>query len=419
MDNLSHTIIGSLVGETASRLIPAVKAALPEQTRRTLYLSLMMIGSNLPDADLVYSALDDSKLGYMLHHRGHTHTVVGAIVLGLSMYGLSRLWLGWRKIASNRHDHWGVAFVALLAPLLHVAMDGLNNYGVHPFWPFHNGWLYGDTIFIIEPLFWIAATPLLLLVRSVLARVFIGAALLTGIGLAFGSGFVPWPMALALTLLCVGLLLISRRVSGTRAALCGIAVWLGVIALFASAHRLAGQRVEALMAQLFPGEQTLDHVLTPMPVNPVCWEVISARRDEDRYALRIVMLSLAPTWLPAGECPTRGLDGNATAPLTAVVHPNTAAAHWYGELVMSQRELQELAHGNCAAAGFMRFARMPWYVRNDEGYLVGDLRYDREAELAFTELQLTGNDLCPLHEPPWTPPRAELLGAPVGDTHLR
>ena len=47
--------------------------------RRTLFLGVMIVGSNLPDTDILYSLGDDGKLSYLLEHRGHTHTVAGAV----------------------------------------------------------------------------------------------------------------------------------------------------------------------------------------------------------------------------------------------------------------------------------------------------------------------------------------------------
>ena len=44
---------------------------------------------------------------------------------------------------------------------LHLAMDFANNYGVHPFWPLSGRWFYGDTIFIIEPLWLVLLIPVL------------------------------------------------------------------------------------------------------------------------------------------------------------------------------------------------------------------------------------------------------------------
>ena len=48
----------------------------------------------------------------------------------------------------------------MLTSLLHIGMDFMNNYGVHPFWPVDSRWWYGDSVFIIEPLLWAACAPL-------------------------------------------------------------------------------------------------------------------------------------------------------------------------------------------------------------------------------------------------------------------
>ncbi len=51
MDNITHTLIGAMVGDIADRSLPRDAAGLPARTRRTLGIGLMIVGSNLPDAD--------------------------------------------------------------------------------------------------------------------------------------------------------------------------------------------------------------------------------------------------------------------------------------------------------------------------------------------------------------------------------
>jgi inner membrane protein len=42
--------------------------------------------------------------------------------------------------------------------------------------------------------------------------------------------------------------------------------------------------------------------------------------------------------------------------------------------------------------------------------VVGDLRYDREPELGFAEVEVGPSaDECPRFRPPWVPPREDLL----------
>ncbi len=411
MDNLTHSLIGLLAGETACRVFRACNSTLPEPTRRGLTLTLMVVGSNLPDADFLYAGLTGNKLDYLLHHRGHTHTLVGVLGAALLMYAVSLAWLRWRQLVPSSWDRRWLLSVALAAPLLHLLMDGANNYGVHPFWPFYNGWLYGDSIFIIEPLFWIAcAAPLLFLLRSPVAKGLMVLVLLLGIGLSFGTGFVPRPMAVFLTLLAMALLMLASRVPPRATALAGVSVCVGIIMLFSIASRQAGKQVRSLALREFPDETLLDAVLTPMPVNPVCWEAVMAQQNGDHYTLRRAMLSLTPDLLPAGDCPSRGLEEPTTAPLIPVVAANGGAVQWHGELTIDNGALALLAEQRCEVASFLRFARMPWVARGRDGWVIGDLRFDREAELGFTELILAADqENCPAMVPPWIPPRQDLL----------
>ena len=415
MDNLTHTLVGALVAETAARVIPSIKSTLPETTRRDLYLAVMVVGSNLPDLDSLYAGITGGTLGYLLHHRGHTHTVLGAIALAALMFGICRWWLQRRRLPPSPADQLGLALITLLAPLLHLAMDATNEYGVHPFWPFNNDWMYGDAIFIVEPLFWAAAAPLVFLFHGRVARSVIGGILLVGIALSFGTGLVPRPMAVCLTLLTVGLLLIGWRANGLTAAKSGLAAALGIIAMFMVASYLANRQLRAVVAAQFPDALLLDAVLAPLPVNPVCWEIITVQLDGNRYTLRTAMLSLAPAWIPAAQCPELGVNGSTTLALTPVTATDSSALQWNGENTMALGELQRVVQSDCEAAAFTRFARTLWISRSENTWLIGDLRYDREPGLGFAEMELTATTQspvsleCPRWIPPWTPPRSDLL----------
>lgn len=410
MDNLTHTLLGALAGETAARFAPTDKALLPETTRRQLYLTLMIAGSNVPDLDSLYTGITGGELGYLLHHRGHTHTVIGALLLGLTMHALCTAWLRRRRIPHARYDLWWLACIALFAPLLHIAMDAMNEYGVHPFWPLDNAWFYGDSIFIVEPLFWAAAAPLLFVWRALAPRVLIGIVQLVALGLAAGSGLVPPSMVLALALLSFTMLGVGWRCNPRTAALAGFIVSCGLVLLFTTTGNLARKRAEAIVAGQYPTATALDHVLAPMPVNPLCWEVIAVQVDGDAYSLRQAVLSLAPQWMPANQCPGPGTGAQTTVTLTDSTLPDTPAFEWLNEVTMSRRDAQVLLQQNCEARAFSRFARALWFRPNGDGWLVGDLRYDREPELGFAEMQVHADPAqCPRFVPPWEPPRKDLL----------
>lgn len=410
MDNLTHTLIGVLVGETVAQTTSAIAHGLPARQRRNLFVTLTAIGSNLPDLDFIYSAITGNKLDYLLQHRGHTHTVVGALVTAALLFFACELWCRWRKWPLSRSDRIQLAALAALTLLLHIAMDSTNSYGVHPFWPFYNGWLYGDSIFIWEPLLWTAAAPLVFILRTKVARILVAALLTVAIAASFGSGLVPAVFVVALALLTFVMLLIGHRAPQRTALIAGIAAWLGVTAGFAVARAAVDRQVKAFVSRELPGMNTLDRALTPMPANPVCWDVMLALTQGDRYLIRHATWSLAPAWISAQQCPGRDLFSNITAPITPVAGANTATVLWRGEVIMPRHRIAELAATNCEASAFLRFARMPWVLQREGGTVIGDLRYDREPGPGFAEIELGGKSGgCPGFIPPWIPPRQELL----------
>jgi inner membrane protein len=410
LDNVTHTLISVLVGESAARASADMRSGLPGATRRNLIVSLMAVGGNLPDLDFLYSALTGDKLDYLLHHRGHTHTVIGALAVAALLLIATDIGLRWKRLTPSRPDRVVLLAIALSAPLLHIAMDLSNNYGVHPFWPFYNGWLYGDSVFIVEPLLWAAAAPLGFLLRTRSARGFVFAVLAAGVALVFFSGLVPVALAVAFALL-VGLTLAVGRLTSPRSALTlALAVWLGVTGMFATASQAAAERARTLAAQRFPEAILDDHVLTPMPVNPVCWEIVLIQSTKDALTLRRGMLSLAPRWMAAARCPTSRERVAITAPLQPVQTPDDQEIRWLGELISSRSQLSALFAADCRVAAFLRFSRAPWLAFVNGELVLGDLRFDNEANLGFAEIDLGANlASCPKHVPPWTPPRRDLL----------
>src|SRR5512138_3918206 len=103
MDNITHTIVGTLIGEAAARVAPAGRSTLPATTRRNMCVTLAAIGSNLPDTDLLYSFFG-GKLNYLLHHRGHTHTILIALLLGAAVLAITRWWLRRRGLQASSQD---------------------------------------------------------------------------------------------------------------------------------------------------------------------------------------------------------------------------------------------------------------------------------------------------------------------------
>src|SRR6185295_3005347 len=92
-------------------------------------------------------------LGYLLHHRGHTHTLVGLLVQMAALAAVYRFLPPVRRLLPDERVRlWVLISVALLS---HLLLDAGNSYGVHPFFPFDSRWYYGDAVFILEPWLWL------------------------------------------------------------------------------------------------------------------------------------------------------------------------------------------------------------------------------------------------------------------------
>ncbi len=411
MDNLTHTLIGVLIGETAARTTRPTPDGLEPQRRRNLLVTTAAIASNLPDLDFIHSAITGDKLQYLMEHRGRTHTLIGIVLIAALVVTAVELWARWRNWRLSGRDRMQLIAVTLAALLLHLGMDFTNNYGVHPFWPAYEGWFYGDTIFIWEPLLWVAAAPLVFLLKSKVARTLVAALLATALAVCLTSGLVPVASGVFMAAMTAALLWIARHAPPRTALSAGIAVWLSITCLFAIARSVAHSQIQAFVGQRMSDANVLDYVLTPMPGNPVCWDVMLPMIEGEQYIVRHGSWSLLPGLIAGAECPGRALFNDITAPLSPIDDLPTRSAMWYGSVAMPRGQIAKIARADCVAAEFMKFARVPWSMRRDNHWIVGDLRYDRERELGFAELELPADANCP-RPAPWLPPRADLLTQP-------
>ncbi len=411
MDNLTHSLIGMVAGEAVARLTPAAKSGLSADTRRGMLVTLATVGGNLPDIDLIltYRGFARDKLDYLLEHRGYTHTVLGCLALAALLYAAAAGWARLRRLSMTRSDHLALAAMAAFGTLLHLGMDALNSYGVHPLWPFYNGWIYGDSVFIVEPLYWLAAAPLFFTSKSIAARSVVATAVLAGIVASILMS-PSWIWLTVLALAVVGLLVIGRRNTPPMAAFASALATLCVTALLVIAGHAAAQNIDSVAARDFPGDRIIDHVLSPIPTNPFCWDVLLLETRGDRYIARHGMLSDAPSLVSAQSCSTKLVSKDTTAPLTAVEAPDSAQTVWFGEFSMPARRLAELTAHSCEATTLMQFVRAPFAIEHKGGWLIGDLRFDRERGRGLAQIEIPDVPAggC-LPRAPWLPPRADLL----------
>lgn len=413
MDNLTHTLVGVLAGEVAARATRDDPQGLPASARRGTLVAMGIIGGALPDIDLAWSlqVVTGDKLGYLLHHRGHTHTLAGCVLLGLLMYGLVLLWMRWRGWRPGPRDRAAFALMAMCAVLLHLGMDALNVYGVHPFWPWDNRWYYGDSVFIIEPLYWLAAAPLLFAVRGRVPRLLLAVVLAAATALLWYAhrAWLPGWFAPLIVMACVAL---AGRLSPRAAVYAGTAFVAGVTLLFMLAGREARRRVADMAATDFPAMRTLDVVLSPAPAHPFCWDVQLVQASPVQYVVREGRMSLL-SGLAGRQCPVTRTGPGRTTPFGPVRAPARPALYWEGEYSLPRERLVAAANHDCAARGMMQFLRVPVVVQRDGGWVLGDLRFDREPGEGFAEQRFEPGVQTPCrYALPWVPPRAELLRTP-------
>ena len=141
MEPVTHFLTGACLG----------RAGLNRKTAlATLTLTL---AAEAPDLDVLGSFR--GRAFAFAHHRGFTHSFLGAPIVAVVVVGF--VYLFWRLRGRKVNDpslppRWGLLFLyACLAVFSHILLDFTNSYGVRPFWPFSEKWYSWDIVFIFEP----------------------------------------------------------------------------------------------------------------------------------------------------------------------------------------------------------------------------------------------------------------------------
>ncbi|MCD2518480.1 metal-dependent hydrolase [Massilia sp. G4R7] len=407
MDNLTHSLVGLALGELVDRALPAPSDPARGRTRRRLLLATGLLASNFPDLDLVLTPLLPAPLGYLIHHRGHTHTLLYALPQVALL--LAMLWLLWpgarRLVREDGRTRRAVVATALLGMVLHLSFDALNVYGVHPFHPFDSRWLYGDLVFIVEPVFWTALGVAVALPRGPRLRwpllAFFAATPLVFTWL----GFLQWGSLALLAAIGLAVGAAHHRCGGRAGLLTACALCLGFVGVQGLAGVQARAQVRAALAQLAPGARVFDIPLSSFPANPLCWSFATVSEDAaggngpGNYAVRVGVLSLAPGLSPVASCPVRfGGQPGSEQPALA----------WKFSQTRSVAEFRALQRDNCHFDAWLRFARVPALA----GGVATDVRFGAPDQPNFSTLPYAERQgaPCPAPLPGWGYPRADLLG---------
>jgi inner membrane protein len=425
MDNLTHSIIGATVGAVLQRSLPAEATQEAQHVRHRLLLVATALASNFPDLDLLLSPLLQAPLGYLLHHRGYTHTALLALPQGLLLAAL--IWLCWPaarallRTSSMARGALGLGIGLGLA--LHLLMDYCNSYGLHQWYPFDARWWYGDIVFIVEPLFWVVlGVPLALMIARRWLRLVVLLALAAVLLFFAQKALLAWPAVLVLGLLGGLCALVQGRAEaaqsgqshhqgqgqgrgrgrGRAGLLLGLALSGGFLLLQNYASLQGRQLLTALLQQQDPRAQVVDVAMTAFPSMPLCWAYASVESNprQGYYRLRRGVLSLAPVV----TCP-------AALAAAEPAHPLSPAVQEISQVLIPLAALQKLKEQNCAAEAWLRFARLP-ALALVSGTL-GDYRFAATPKGNFTTLETAHTGKCPVGVPQWDYPRRDLLSAPT------
>ncbi|MGV3741014.1 MAG: metal-dependent hydrolase [Burkholderiaceae bacterium] len=412
MDNLSHSLVGLAGGELIHRCLPTEQDSEAMRLRRRLLLFSCWFASNFPDLDLVLTPLLPEPLGYLLHHRGHTHTFLYALPQALLVF--ATIWIlvpaARTLFRQSKPARLGIMLSIALGLMLHIAMDYLNSYGIHPFHPFDSRWYYGDMVFIVEPVFWVAfGVPLIGMISKAWLRRLLLAALPAALFYFTWREYLLWQSLAALLLL--GMLLAFMQHGARKKGVGILLLSFSVGAVFVATQAWSSRHAREVLAELrkergIPGAM-LDAALSPFPANPLCWTFVSIENDASAgtYSLRKGMLSLAPEVLPLSRCPTNlvsaPLDRNAATDIVFLEHYEAARSI-----------LPSLQNGHCHLQAWLRFARAP----KIEHGVASDMRFSFRSEDNFTTMHLDDfkEKPCASLVPQWDFPRRDLLTAPAG-----
>lgn len=143
MDNATHTLTGLMLARTGlNRVAPQATAAL-------------LLSSNLPDADILYTV--GGAWNYLHFHRHWTHGL--PMVPVMALLNVLLLWLfaqaakTWKPaLAGKWKTGWVWTYlISVLGLLLHVLYDATNAYGVRAALPISADWYSLNLFFVVDP----------------------------------------------------------------------------------------------------------------------------------------------------------------------------------------------------------------------------------------------------------------------------
>ncbi len=148
MDPVTHVLTGVAISRSGLN-------------RKTALSTLTLaIAAEIPDSDLIWRF--KGPVSEFAHHRGFSHTFLGAPIMAALALGIVYLIAGRSRNAKaaagdsetpQQPPRWRLLYLyALLGVLSHLLLDFTNNYGLRPLDPFNYRWFAWDIVFIADPI---------------------------------------------------------------------------------------------------------------------------------------------------------------------------------------------------------------------------------------------------------------------------
>lgn len=402
MDNVTHAFVGAAIGECVA---PKGSTA----RTRALLMGVGMVAANAPDIDLVYSNIIEEPLGYLLHHRGHSHTWPGLAALGLVIRAGLRVFPRTRDEARAAGPRWLLLLAAALAS--HLVMDTANGYGAHLYYPISSRWVYGDSVFVLEPWLWAILGATLALNAGRFWRVTIVLLTLLLIGTLAYVTVLPTSVAAVICVVVTAAAVAVRAWDRKQRAASVLLVTAAIFLMMSGVSRAAKAEARGTVAALGGGD-VIDIVADANPGTPWCWTVLTVEKasgDPNGTLLaRRGTVSLLPAMWPASGCTSARLSARRWS--TEV--PATDAMVWHRVWTIDLERMRTLYTSNCRVRAWLQFGRVPYL---DNGVIV-DLRFENPIGQNFTPMRIdAGQRGCPSYLTDWVVPRADVLGQPSGE----
>lgn len=397
MDNITHSLVGYVTSKcVTSTQSSSLSAKFQIKNNKFFLLTSSIIAANFPDLDLIYSLFDSSQLGYLLHHRGHTHTFIYLIPQILILVSFLSLIF---KIKDKQVLFFGVLLTSINM-IFHILLDGLNIYGVHPFYPWDNTWYYGDRLFIIEPLLWFTLIPLALtpLKKKFGFRFFVILLNVAALYFAIKFSLMSVATSLILSTYFVGLVLLYDRMFERTKVVTSISL----VLVFILAFLVQGERVERKLKQAFTSvrvenEKLVEIAVSPLPGNPICWNFWTVRTLDNIYYVNTGRVKVNRLW--GFSCPP--LKDKQEAVMNLKLPENNSIL--WGSHFSTDTESLFAKKSDCRLEQWFQFARIPFVI---DSHLYEDLRFSIRKGRNFTSLDLNDKNIkCAKYPAPWINPR--------------